>query len=75
MLSLRAEYATVNILLALLLNIIIDYIVIRLLKKLQRWLGDEVVFVLRKFFGVILIAISVKLFASNLAIVIHNANL
>lgn len=75
LLSLRAEYATVNILLALLLNIIIDYIVIRLLKKLQRWLGEEVVFVLRKFFGVILIAISVKLFASNLAIVIHNANL
>ena len=73
LLSLRAEYATVNILIALLLNIIIDYIVIRLLKKLQRWLGDEVVFVLRKFFGVILIAISVKLFASNLAIVIHNA--
>ena len=75
LLSLRAEYATVNILLALLLNIVIDYIVIRLLKKLQRWLGDEVVFVLRKFFGVILIAISVKLFASNLAIVIHNASL
>ena len=75
LLSLRAEYATVNILLALLLNIIIDYLVIRLLKKLQKWLGDEVVFVLRKFFGVILIAISVKLFASNLAIVIHNASL
>ena len=75
LLSLRAEYATVNILLALLFNIVIDYIVIRLLKKLQRWLGDEVVFVLRKFFGVILIAISVKLFASNLAIVIHNASL
>jgi len=75
LLSLRAEYATVNILLALLLNIIIDYIVIRLLKKLQRWLGDEVVFVLRKFFGVILIAISVKLFASNIAIVIHNVGL
>ena len=75
LLSLRAEYATVNILIALFLNIIIDYIVIRLLKKLQRWLGDEVVFVLRKFFGVILIAISVKLFASNLAIVIHNAGL
>lgn len=75
LLSLRAEYATVNILLALLLNIVIDYIVIRLLKKLQRWLGDEVVFVLRKFFGVILIAISVKLFASNIAIVIHNVGL
>lgn len=73
LLSLRAEYATVNILLGLLLNIVIDYIVIRLLKKLQKWLGEEVVFVLRKFFGVILLAISVKLFASNLAVVIQTA--
>ncbi len=73
LISLRAEYATVNIMLGLFLNIVIDYVVIRLLKKLQRWLGDEIVFVLRKFFGVILLAISVKLFASNLAIVIHNS--
>ena len=75
LLSLRAEYATVNILIGLLLNIIIDYIVIRLLKKLQRWLGDEVVYVLRKFFGVILLAISLKLFANNIAIVIKGAGL
>ena len=75
LLSLRAEYATVNILIALFLNIVIDYIVIRLLKKLQRWLGDEVVYVLRKFFGVILLAIALKLFASNIAIVIHNVGL
>ena len=73
LLSLRAEYATVNILLGLLLNIVIDYFVIRMLKKLQKWLGEEVVFVLRKFFGVILLAISVKLFASNLAVVIQTA--
>ena len=69
LLSLRAEYATVNIMAGLLLNIIIDYIVIRLLKKIQRWLGDEVVYVLRKFFGVILLAIALKLFASNIPIV------
>ncbi|MBQ2097423.1 MAG: MarC family protein [Bacteroidales bacterium] len=75
LLSLRAEYATVNILIGLLLNIIIDYIVIRLLKKLQRWLGDEVVYVLRKFFGVILLAIALKLFANNIAIVIKGAGL
>lgn len=73
LISLRAEYATVNIMLGLLLNIIIDYVVIRLLKKLQRWLGDEVVFVLRKFFGVILLAISVKLFVGNLTVVFHSA--
>ena len=75
LLSLRAEYATVNILIGLLLNIVIDYVVIRLLKKLQRWLGDEVVYVLRKFFGVILLAIALKLFANNIAVVIHNAGL
>lgn len=75
LLSLRAEYATVNILVGLLLNIVIDYVVIRMLKKLQRWLGDEVVYVLRKFFGVILLAIALKLFANNIAIVIKDAGL
>lgn len=75
LLSLRAEYATVNIMLGLLLNIVLDYVVLVLLKKIQRWLGDEVVFVLRKFFGVILLAIAVKLFANNIAIVVHNASL
>ena len=75
LLSLRAEYATVNILIGLLLNIVIDYIVIRMLKKLQKWLGDEVVYVLRKFFGVILLAIALKLFAGNIAVVIKNAGL
>ena len=73
LLSLRAEYSTVNILIGLLLNIVIDYIVIRMLKKLQRWLGDEVVYVLRKFFGVILLAIALKLFANNIAVVIKSA--
>ena len=73
LLSLRAEYATVNILIGLLLNIVIDYIVIRMLKKLQRWLGDEVVYVLRKFFGVILLAIALKLFANNIAVVIKSS--
>lgn len=75
LLSLRAEYATVNILIGLLLNIVIDYVVIRMLKKLQRWLGDEVVYVLRKFFGVILLAIALKLFANNIAVVIKSAGL
>ena len=73
LLSLRAEYATVNIMLGLFANIIIDYVVIRLLKPLHRWLGDEVVFVLRKFFGVILLAIALKLFASNIVTVLKGA--
>ena len=75
LISLRAEYATVNILIGLMLNIVIDYLVIRLLDRVHRWLGEEVVYVLRKFFGVILLAISVKLFANNLAVVIANSRL
>ena len=73
LLSLRAEYATVNILLGLLLNIVLDYLVLAFLPKLQRVLGGEIVFVLRKFFGVILLAIAVKLFVGNLTVVFHTA--
>ena len=73
LLSLRAEYASVNILLGLLLNIVIDYLVLAFLPRLQRVLGGEIVFVLRKFFGVILLAIAVKLFVGNLTVVFHSA--
>ena len=75
LLSLRAEYATVNIMLGLLLNIVIDYVVLVSLNKVHRWLGDGVVDVLRKFFGVILLAIAVKLFVSNIAVVIQSSGL
>ena len=67
LISLRAEYDTINIMLGLLLNIILDYFVIRYLDKVANKLGAELIYVLRKFFGVILLAMSVKLFASNAA--------
>ncbi len=66
LLSLRAEYNVANILVAILLNIIVVYIVIRNLNLIERLLGNGGSYVLRKFFGVILLAISVKLFTSNL---------
>ncbi|MCR5014681.1 MAG: MarC family protein [Bacteroidales bacterium] len=69
-LSLKAEYATVNIMIGLLLNMGIAYIVLRYLDKIQKLLGQNVIYIFRKFFGVILLAIGVKLFATNLAIVI-----
>jgi multiple antibiotic resistance protein len=68
--SLHAEYATLNIMLGLLLNIIIDYFVLHYLDKITHWLGSDIIYVLRKFFGVILLAMSVKLFASNLPLVL-----
>ena len=70
LISLRAEYATVNILIGLLLNIILDYFVIHYLDKIANKLGSDIIYVLRKFFGVILLAMSVKLFAGNLPMVL-----
>ena len=70
LISLRAEYASVNILIGLLLNIILDYFVIRYLDKIANKLGSDIIYVLRKFFGVILLAMSVKLFAGNLPMVL-----
>ncbi|MCR4660299.1 MAG: MarC family protein [Bacteroidales bacterium] len=75
LLSLHAEYHTVNIMLGLLINIVIDYLVMRYLTKLERVLGGDIVYVLRKFFGVILLAIAVKLFVSNIAIVIKSISI
>ena len=65
LISLRVEYATVNILIGLFLNLVLDYFVIRFLDKIANRLGGEIIYVLRKFFGVILLAMSVKLFAGG----------
>ena len=70
--SLRAEYAPLNILIALLINIVIDYLVLSNIDKLERILGKTLISILRKFFGVILLAIGVKLFTTNLGGLIQN---
>jgi multiple antibiotic resistance protein len=67
LLSLRAEYDVVNIIIAILLNMVIVYIVLRKVDIVEKIFGDGGVYVLRKFFGIILLAIAVKLFASNIA--------
>ncbi len=66
LISLRVEYATINILIGLFLNLVLDYFVIRFLDKIANRLGGEIIYVLRKFFGVILLAMSVKLFAGGI---------
>ncbi len=65
LLSLRAEYAIQNILVALLLNMIFVYVVVRYVDQVERIIGKGGIYVMRKFFGIILLAISVKLFAGN----------
>jgi len=65
LLSLRAQYHTVNILVAIVLNIILVYVVLKSSSKIEKMLGKNGLGVIRKAFGVVLLAIAVKLFAAN----------
>lgn len=67
LLSLRAEYPLTDITIALILNMIIVYAVLRLTHVFEHILGPSGIMILRKMFGIILLAISIKLFMSNLA--------
>ena len=71
LLSLRAEYASINIVLALVLNMVWVYIVLRLTDRIERALGRVGIYVIRKFFGIILLAISARLFTANLTSLIE----
>ena len=64
--SIRAEFATVNILIAIVANMIVVYAVLKNTERLERILGIGGLSILRKVFGVILLAIAVKLFFTNL---------
>jgi len=70
--SLRAEYAAINILIGLGLNMLVAYAVLSSLDFMQRYLSQTIVYVMRKFFGVIVIAIAVRLFTVNLLPLINN---
>lgn len=64
--SLKANYADINILVAIFINCIVIYMVLKSLKWIERVLGPGGMLVVRKFFGVILLAIAVKIFGSNI---------
>ncbi|MDR2414809.1 MAG: MarC family protein [Odoribacteraceae bacterium] len=72
--SLRAEYHVTNILIAVLLNVIVIYIVLKKVSLVEKIFGKGGVYLLRKVFGIILLAVSVKLFTTNLAILINTLN-
>ncbi|MFI0426183.1 MAG: MarC family protein [Flavobacterium sp.] len=64
-LSLRAAYDKINIIIAIIINVIVVYGVLKSSGKIERLLGNNGLGVIRKIFGVILLAIAVKLFAAN----------
>src|SRR5665213_1973304 len=65
--SLKAGYHDINILLGIVINCVVIFIVLKSLKRVERVLVPSALAVIRKFFGVILIAIAVKIFGSNIA--------
>lgn len=66
LLSLRAEYYVENIIIAIIVNIIFVYLVLRSSQRIEKILGKNGISIIRKVFGVILLAIAVKLFATNI---------
>ena len=65
LLSLRAEFASMNIIIALILNMIWVYFVLRMTDRIERFFGKGGIYIIRKFFGIILLAIAVRLFSTN----------
>ena len=66
LLSLRAESATPNIMIGLMINMIFVFIVLKATERVQEIISKSTIYLMRKFFGIILLAIAVRLFTSNL---------
>jgi multiple antibiotic resistance protein len=64
-LSIRAEYQTLNIVIAIVLNMLVIYVVLRSVDRIKKILGPVGAKILNKVFGIILLAIAVKLFSAN----------
>ncbi|MGV4414196.1 MarC family protein [Chryseobacterium sp. T1] len=71
-LSLKAEFHEINIILGIILNTILVYIVLRVAPWIEKKLGEGSLQILQKVFGIILLAISIKLFTANFAQLIQN---
>jgi multiple antibiotic resistance protein len=69
-LTLRAEYNVINIIIAIAINMFIVYMVLRKINVVEKLIGQNGIYIARRFFGVILLAMSVKLFISNLRILL-----
>ena len=66
LITMRSQFETINILCAILANTIIVYFVLRFTKYLERFFGPAVLYLLQKLFGIILLAVSTKIFITNL---------
>ena len=66
LLSIKSEFSTPNIIVAIIVNVFVIYIVLKTSRKIEKFIGKNGIQIIRKIFGVILLAIAVKLFMSNI---------
>ena len=66
LLSLKSEFHTENIIIAVIVNVIVIFIVLKTSNRIERFIGQNGIDIIRKVFGVVLLAIAVKLFTSNI---------
>jgi multiple antibiotic resistance protein len=70
-LSLRAEYNPSNILVSIFINLVIVYLVLRFIPRIEKLLGDTGIHILRRVFGIVLLAIAFKLFTKNVGVLLN----
>lgn|SRR3989338_735722 len=74
LISLRAEYAEINIAIGIFINVVIVYAVLKSTRLIERLLGEAGIVILKKVFGIILLAIAIKLFSSNARVLFVGVN-
>ena len=67
LIALKAEYHTINILISILINIVVVYATLKMTRRIENFLGEGGIAILKKVFGIILLAIAIKLFTTNLS--------
>ena len=74
LLSIRSQYSDINMFFAMIANVVVIYFVLRFVEKIEAILGKSVIYMLQKFFGIILLAMAAKLFITNVTILIAKAS-
>lgn len=70
LLAIRAQFFDINVLLAMVGNLVLIGFVLRYVEKIEAILGKGVIYMMQKFFGVLLLAIAIKLFVTNVALLV-----
>ena len=69
LISIKSEFNDLNIILAIIVNMILVYIVLKSSEKIEKIIGTQGINILRKVFGIILLAIGIKLFTTNIKLI------